>query len=50
MPADMTSIGIKKETYGELVKIQDRFKKKHNGNKSFDQIIQDLLKTARESA
>jgi len=41
--ADTKNIGLAPETYERLLKIQEGFKQKHNSNKTFDQIVVDLL-------
>jgi predicted CopG family antitoxin len=42
--ADVRSIGVSQEVYDDLVKIQEKHKDEHNANKTFSQIIEDLLK------
>ena len=48
MPEKVRSIGVIEEVYLDLVAIQDAHKKAYNANKTFSQIIQDLLAIADE--
>ncbi len=43
MPEKVRSIGVTEPIYEELVKIQEAHKEAYNANKTFSQVIQDLL-------
>ena len=50
MAEKMKNIGITEQVYDKLAGIQEKHRTRHNANKTFSQVIEDLLNFRRQKA